>query len=79
MFELLHRHTNKGEDTKETRIFIPAAKNVNIKTTKRFAKTFFKMMGSSGAVTVVKLIGMVGLPCICILFNITFFIIGMAG
>ena len=72
----LHRHTNKGE---ESRVFVPTAGIVNNKTTRRYIKTYAKMLGSDKAIMVTRLIGMVGLPIICILFNITYFVIGMSG
>ena len=75
-FPLLHRHTNQGDGTK---IFVPAANTVNKKTKKRYIKTFIKIMSSNEAIVLTKLIGMAGLPLIFMLFNITFFIIGMSG
>lgn len=74
--KLSHRHSNKDEGS---RVFVPTADTVNNKTTRRYIKTYVKMLGSAKVIMVTRVMGMVGLPIICILFNITYFVIGMSG
>ena len=60
---MLYRDTNQGET-------VPAAWTVDKRVNRK---------SRQGAIMAIKLTGMVGLPLICILFNITFFIIGMSN